>query len=39
MLHYYTFWETSGHWQHYSNNMFTFDIEKDTFALGCLLKP
>ncbi|EDM08409.1 threonyl-tRNA synthetase-like 2, isoform CRA_b [Rattus norvegicus] len=26
-------WETSGHWQHYSNNMFTFDIEKDTFAL------
>ncbi|KAM5291667.1 threonine--tRNA ligase 2, cytoplasmic [Ctenodactylus gundi] len=26
-------WETSGHWQHYSANMFTFDIEKDTFAL------
>ncbi|XP_031242767.1 threonine--tRNA ligase 2, cytoplasmic [Mastomys coucha] len=26
-------WETSGHWQHYSNNMFTFDVEKDTFAL------
>ncbi|CAK7294801.1 Threonine--tRNA ligase 2, cytoplasmic [Vulpes lagopus] len=26
-------WETSGHWQHYSENMFTFDIEKDTFAL------
>lgn len=26
-------WETSGHWQHYSDNMFTFDIEKDTFAL------
>lgn len=26
-------WEASGHWQHYSKNMFTFDIEKDTFAL------
>ncbi|XP_045651327.1 threonine--tRNA ligase 2, cytoplasmic [Ursus americanus] len=26
-------WETSGHWQHYSENMFAFDIEKDTFAL------
>uniref|UniRef100_H0VDA1 threonine--tRNA ligase n=2 Tax=Cavia porcellus TaxID=10141 RepID=H0VDA1_CAVPO len=26
-------WETSGHWQHYNENMFTFDIEKDTFAL------
>ncbi|CAO2614317.1 Threonine--tRNA ligase 2, cytoplasmic [Lemmus lemmus] len=26
-------WESSGHWQHYSNNMFTFDVEKDTFAL------
>ncbi|KFO27312.1 Putative threonyl-tRNA synthetase 2, cytoplasmic [Fukomys damarensis] len=26
-------WETSGHWQHYSENMFTFDIEKETFAL------
>ncbi|XP_059768270.1 threonine--tRNA ligase 2, cytoplasmic isoform X2 [Balaenoptera ricei] len=26
-------WETSGHWQHYSDNMFTFDIDKDTFAL------
>ncbi|XP_073918231.1 threonine--tRNA ligase 2, cytoplasmic [Castor canadensis] len=26
-------WEASGHWQHYSENMFTFDIEKDTFAL------
>ncbi|XP_025774933.1 probable threonine--tRNA ligase 2, cytoplasmic [Puma concolor] len=26
-------WETSGHWQHYSENMFTFDVEKDTFAL------
>ncbi|XP_012620051.2 threonine--tRNA ligase 2, cytoplasmic [Microcebus murinus] len=26
-------WETSGHWQHYSENMFAFEIEKDTFAL------
>uniref|UniRef100_F7DDV7 threonine--tRNA ligase n=1 Tax=Monodelphis domestica TaxID=13616 RepID=F7DDV7_MONDO len=26
-------WETSGHWQHYSENMFSFDIEKETFAL------
>ncbi|XP_070631382.1 threonine--tRNA ligase 2, cytoplasmic isoform X1 [Bos indicus] len=26
-------WEASGHWQHYSENMFTFDIDKDTFAL------
>ncbi|XP_058398280.1 threonine--tRNA ligase 2, cytoplasmic isoform X1 [Diceros bicornis minor] len=26
-------WEASGHWQHYSENMFTFDIEKDAFAL------
>ncbi|XP_008051014.1 probable threonine--tRNA ligase 2, cytoplasmic [Carlito syrichta] len=26
-------WEASGHWQHYNENMFTFEIEKDTFAL------
>ncbi|XP_053514928.1 threonine--tRNA ligase 2, cytoplasmic isoform X2 [Artibeus jamaicensis] len=26
-------WEVSGHWQHYSENMFAFDVEKDTFAL------
>uniref|UniRef100_U3DFU5 threonine--tRNA ligase n=1 Tax=Callithrix jacchus TaxID=9483 RepID=U3DFU5_CALJA len=26
-------WEASGHWQHYSENMFTFEIEKDTFTL------
>ncbi|XP_053437920.1 threonine--tRNA ligase 2, cytoplasmic isoform X2 [Nycticebus coucang] len=26
-------WEASGHWQHYSENMFAFEIEKDTFAL------
>ncbi|KAM3868447.1 threonine--tRNA ligase 1, cytoplasmic isoform 2-T2 [Diretmus argenteus] len=26
-------WQTSGHWQHYSENMFSFDCEKETFAL------
>jgi len=26
-------WETSGHWQHYSENMFSFDCEKEMFAL------
>jgi threonyl-tRNA synthetase len=26
-------WETSGHWQHYSENMFQIDVEKETFAL------
>lgn len=26
-------WEASGHWQHYGENMFAFDVEKDTFAL------
>lgn len=26
-------WQTSGHWQHYADNMFHFDIEKETFAL------
>ncbi|KAJ3394886.1 threonyl-tRNA synthetase [Entophlyctis sp. JEL0112] len=26
-------WETSGHWQHYKDDMFTFDVEKDKFAL------
>nr|KAF6279003.1 hypothetical protein mMyoMyo1_018762 [Myotis myotis] len=26
-------WEASGHWQHYSQNMFTFHVDKDTFAL------
>ncbi|XP_009468051.1 PREDICTED: threonine--tRNA ligase, cytoplasmic-like [Nipponia nippon] len=26
-------WEASGHWQHYSENMFSFEIEKETFAL------
>ncbi|XP_043280316.1 threonine--tRNA ligase 1, cytoplasmic isoform X2 [Venturia canescens] len=26
-------WQTSGHWQHYADNMFSFEVEKETFAL------
>lgn len=26
-------WETSGHWDHYKNNMYTFQVEDDTFAI------
>ena len=26
-------WETSGHWQHYSEHMFHFEVEKETYAL------
>uniref|UniRef100_H9G724 threonine--tRNA ligase n=1 Tax=Anolis carolinensis TaxID=28377 RepID=H9G724_ANOCA len=26
-------WETSGHWQHYEENMFSFRLEGETFAL------
>ena len=26
-------WETSGHWHHYSENMFSFDIEDEKYAL------
>lgn len=26
-------WETSGHWQYYAENMFSFEAEKETFAL------
>ncbi|KAI7802113.1 putative threonine--tRNA ligase 2 [Triplophysa rosa] len=26
-------WETSGHWHHYSENMFSFPVEQDIFAL------
>lgn len=26
-------WETSGHWQHYAENMFSFEIEKEKYAL------
>ena len=26
-------WETSGHWDHYKNNMYTFAVEDDVFAI------
>ena len=26
-------WETSGHWQNYKENMFTFEVEKDKYGL------
>ncbi|XP_075215792.1 threonine--tRNA ligase isoform X2 [Lycorma delicatula] len=26
-------WQTSGHWAHYSENMFSFDVEKEKYAL------
>jgi len=26
-------WETSGHWDHYKDNMYTFGVEDDTFAI------
>jgi len=26
-------WMTSGHWEHYADNMFRFDIEKEAFGL------
>ncbi|RDW67899.1 putative threonyl-tRNA synthetase [Coleophoma cylindrospora] len=26
-------WKTSGHWDYYKDDMFTFGVEKDTFAL------
>ena len=26
-------WETSGHWQHYAEDMFRFEVEKEQFAL------
>ncbi|XP_055682070.1 threonine--tRNA ligase 1, cytoplasmic isoform X2 [Lutzomyia longipalpis] len=26
-------WQISGHWQHYAENMFSFDVEKEKFAL------
>ncbi|CAF0919816.1 unnamed protein product [Brachionus calyciflorus] len=29
----YKLWVTSGHWQHYSENMFQFEAEKEKFAL------
>lgn len=29
----YKLWVTSGHWQHYAENMFQFEAEKEKFAL------
>jgi threonyl-tRNA synthetase len=26
-------WKTSGHWDHYKENMFTFEVEKELFSL------
>ncbi|MEK9134863.1 MAG: threonine--tRNA ligase [Patescibacteria group bacterium] len=26
-------WDTSGHWDHYKDNMFYFDVEKETYCL------
>ena len=26
-------WETSGHWDHYKNDMYTFDVEDGTYAI------
>ncbi|XP_063238555.1 threonine--tRNA ligase 1, cytoplasmic isoform X3 [Bacillus rossius redtenbacheri] len=26
-------WQTSGHWAHYAENMFSFEVEKESFAL------
>ncbi|KAG5420241.1 THS1 [Candida metapsilosis] len=26
-------WETSGHWQNYKENMFSFEVEKETYGL------
>ena len=26
-------WKQSGHWQHYKDDMFTFDVEKEQWAL------
>ncbi|VVC36880.1 TGS,Threonyl/alanyl tRNA synthetase, SAD,Beta-grasp domain,Threonine-tRNA ligase catalytic core [Cinara cedri] len=26
-------WQLSGHWAHYSENMFSFDVEKESYAL------
>ena len=28
-----TLWEKSGHWDHYKKNMYTFNVEDDTFAI------
>jgi len=26
-------WKTSGHWDHYAENMFSYEVEKETYAL------
>jgi threonyl-tRNA synthetase len=26
-------WETSGHWDHYKDSMFSFDVEKETYCI------
>ncbi len=26
-------WKTSGHWDHYAENMFRFDVDKEQFGL------
>ena len=28
-----TLWKTSGHWDHYKDTMFSFDLEKETYCL------
>ncbi len=28
-----TLWETSGHWEHYKQNMYTFTVEEEEFAI------
>ena len=28
-----TLWETSGHWEHYKKNMYTFEVEEEDFAI------
>lgn len=33
LLYEKTLWETSGHWQHYKENMFNLEIEKKAFSL------
>jgi threonyl-tRNA synthetase len=27
-------WKNSGHWDHYEDDMFTFEVEKDKFGLN-----
>ncbi|KAJ1359286.1 Threonine--tRNA ligase 1, cytoplasmic [Parelaphostrongylus tenuis] len=32
-------WETSGHWQHYADDMFRFEVEKEQFGLKSMNCP